>query len=68
MLGDGIAVYYEAVYPYYSTLLVISSAGLPTAISRMVAERAAVGDMLGARRVFRKSQILLFIIGATTTL
>ena len=66
MLGDGMQ-YYEAVYPYYSTLLVISSAGLPTAISRMVAERAAVGDMLGARRVFRKSQVLLFIIGAATT-
>ena len=28
MLGDGMQ-YYEAVYPYYSTLLVISSAGLP---------------------------------------
>lgn len=66
MLGDGMQ-YYEAVYPYYSTLLVISSAGLPTAISRMVAERMAVGDVFGAKRVFRKSQILLFGIGAVTT-
>ncbi|MDP3448109.1 MAG: polysaccharide biosynthesis protein [Eubacteriales bacterium] len=66
MLGDGMQ-YYEAVYPYYSTLLVISSAGLPTAISRMVAERAAVGDMAGAKRVFRKSQLLLAIIGVVTT-
>ena len=66
MLGDGMQ-YYEAVYPYYSTLLVISSAGLPTAISRMVAEHTAVGDILGAKRVFRKSQILLLIIGLVTT-
>ncbi len=66
MLGDGMQ-YYEAVYPYYSTLLVISSAGLPTAISRMVAERTAVGDLLGAKRVFRKSQLLLTGIGAVTT-
>ena len=66
MLGDGMQ-YYEAVYPYYSTLLVISSAGLPTAISRMVAERAAIGDMVGAKRVFRKSQLLLAIIGVVTT-
>ena len=65
MLGDGMQ-YYEAVYPYYSTLLVISSAGLPTAISRMVAERSAIGDMAGARRVFRKSQLLLTIIGLVT--
>lgn len=66
MLGDGMQ-FYEAVYPYYSTLLVISSAGLPTAISRMVAERTAVGDVLGAKRVFRKSQILLLGIGIVTT-
>ena len=66
MLGDGMQ-YYEAVYPYYSTLLVISSAGLPTAISRMVAERTAVGDIVGAKRVFRKSQVLLTIIGIITT-
>ena len=66
MLGDGMQ-YYEAVYPYYSTLLVISSAGLPTAISRMVAERTAVGDVLGAKRVFHKSQILLLGIGLVTT-
>ena len=66
MLGDGMQ-YYEAVYPYYSTLLVISSAGLPTAISRMVAEHTAVGDILGAKKVFRKSQILLLIIGLVTT-
>ena len=66
MLGDGMQ-YYEAVYPYYSTLLVISSAGLPTAISRMVAERTALGDIMGAKRVFRKSQVLLSIIGVVTT-
>ncbi|MCE5189218.1 MAG: polysaccharide biosynthesis protein [Eubacteriales bacterium] len=66
MLGDGMQ-YYEAVYPYYSTLLVISSAGLPTAISRMVAERMTVGDVLGAKRVFRKSQVLLTVIGIITT-
>ena len=66
MLGDGMQ-YYEAVYPYYSTLLVISSAGLPTAISRMVAEHTAMGDSAGAKRVFRTSQILLLGIGIVTT-
>ena len=65
MLGDGMQ-YYEAVYPYYSTLLVISTAGLPTAISRMVAERTTVGDLSGARRVFRKSQLILLIVGLVT--
>ena len=66
MLGDGMQ-YYEAVYPFYSALLVISSAGLPTAISRMVAERVTLGDYLGAKSVFRKAQLLLLGIGAVTT-
>jgi len=65
MLGDGMQ-YYEAVYPYYSTLLVISTAGLPTAISRMVAERTALGDAAGAKRVFHRSQLLLLGIGLVT--
>ena len=67
LLEDGMA-YYEAVYPYYSWLLVVSSAGIPTAISRMVAERVTMGDYAGARRVFRKAQVLLLGIGVCTML
>jgi len=59
--------YYELVYPTYSWLLIISSSGIPTAISRMVAERAAVGNHDGARRVFRRSLLLLLLIGAVTS-
>lgn len=67
LLEDGMA-YYEAVYPYYSWLLVVSSAGIPTAISRMVAERVTMGDYAGAKRVFRKAQALLLGIGVVTSL
>lgn len=62
LLGDGMA-YYEAVYPFYSALLVVSTSGVPSAISRMVAECVAVNDYAGAKRVFRKAQLLLLIIG-----
>lgn len=65
LLGDGMQ-YYEAVYPYYATLITISTAGLPTAISRLVAERATVQDYVGAKRVFRKAQGLLLIFGLVT--
>ena len=41
---EGMA-YYEVAYPYYSWLLVISSAGLPTAVSKLVSERIAIGDI-----------------------
>ncbi len=65
LLGDGMQ-YYEAVYPYYSFLITVSTAGLPTAISRMVAERVTIGDFLGAKRVFRKAQLMLVLFGAAT--
>lgn len=60
--------YYEVAYPYYTTLLTISSAGLPTAISKLVAERATLGDMRGAKRVFSTSMLLLIAIGLCTSL
>ena len=53
IVGESGMAYYEVAYPYYSWLLVISSAGLPTAISKLVSERIALGDIVGAKRVFR---------------
>ena len=67
IVGEQGMFYYELVYPTYSWLLIISSSGIPTAISRMVAERAAVGNHDGARRVFRRSLLLLLLIGAVTS-
>lgn len=64
---EGMA-YYEVAYPYYSWLLVISSAGLPTAVSKLVSERIAIGDAIGAKRVFRAAKQLLFCIGIVTTI
>ncbi|MEG1547941.1 MAG: polysaccharide biosynthesis protein [Clostridia bacterium] len=60
--------YYEVAYPYYAWLLVISSAGLPTAISKMVSERVTLGDYRGANKVFRTALILLCGIGVVTSL
>ena len=67
IVGEQGMFYYELVYPMYSWLLIISSSGIPTAISRMVAERAAVGNHDGARRVFQRSLLLLLLIGAVTS-
>ena len=67
IVGESGMAYYEVAYPYYAWLLVISSAGLPTAISKLVSERIALGDIVGAKRVFRAAMQLLFIIGVATT-
>ena len=67
IVGESGMAYYEVAYPYYSWLLVISSAGLPTAISKLVSERIAVGNVAGAKKVFNSAMRLLFFIGVVTT-
>ena len=55
--------YYGYAYPLYSLFLVIATAGIPVAISRMVSEKIAYNDFSGAQRVFRVSRWLLLAIG-----
>lgn len=61
--GDiGLYVYMQ-VYPLYTTLLILATAGFPIAISKIVSERLALGDTSGARRAFRIASIALVILG-----
>ncbi len=61
-VGEGVAIY-NMPYSVYTLLLVISSAGLPTAISRTVSARLATGDRVGAREVMRVARRVLFATG-----
>jgi O-antigen/teichoic acid export membrane protein len=54
---------YTQVYPLYSALLILATAGFPIAISKMVAEKLALGDVNGARRIFIVAAVLLSITG-----
>lgn len=67
ILGEEGMYFYEKVYPTYSWLLIISSSGIPIAISRMVAARIASGAYREANLVFRKAFRLLFGLGILTT-
>ena len=67
ILGEEGMYFYEKVYPTYSWLLIISSSGIPIAISRMVAARIASGAYREADLVFRKAFRLLFGLGILTT-
>lgn len=60
--GEGIGLY-QMAYPIYLLCLAVSSAGLPVAISIMVAEKNAVHDYLGGQRVFRISMSVLTATG-----
>ncbi|MGI6168174.1 MAG: putative polysaccharide biosynthesis protein [Christensenellales bacterium] len=63
---EGMGIY-QIAYPIYTYLLVISTSGLPTAISKMVSEKVTLGDYRGARRVFKVSFRLLLVLGAVST-
>lgn len=62
---EGMGIYQKA-YPIYATLLVLSTAGLPTAISKMVSEHLSRGDRSGAHRVFEVALGLLAIVGGVS--
>ena len=65
--GDAGNAIYVSGYQIYALLLTISSIGVPNAISKMVAERLAVGDNRGANRVFKVALATFGIIGACGT-
>ena len=55
--------YYSMSYNIYSWLLVLSTAGFPVAISRMVSERIATGDFKNAHKTYKVSKKLMLAIG-----
>ena len=59
---EGMAHFYAA-YNIYSLLLVLSTAGLPLALSRLVSRAAAQGRLNAQRRIFRTALALLTAIG-----
>jgi len=65
--GEGIGLY-QMAYPIYLLALSVSSAGIPIAISIIVAEKVALGDWRGANRVFRISLVMLAVTGVIFSL
>jgi len=65
--SEGIG-YYSTAYPMYVLLLVISTAGFPTAISKLVSEKIALGDRKGAHKIFKVSFIALISVGVLSSL
>lgn len=59
---EGMGIY-NSSYSIYNWLFMISTAGLPVAVSKMVAESASVGNYAEARKIFSIAKRLLFIVG-----
>lgn len=59
-VGNG---YYSSGYQIYTVLLLISSQGIPNAMSKLVSQKVAVGEYKAAHRIFKIAFLLFGIIG-----
>ena len=64
--GEGIGLY-QMAFPIYFFALSVSTAGVPVAISIITAERVALKDIFGAKRIFKISMTLMFFTGLVFT-
>jgi len=72
VLGRWIGPYgmglYQMAYPIYTTVLALATAGVPVAISILIARKESQGYSGDSKRIFRIALFLLLAIGASMTL
>lgn len=68
IIGSEGVGYYQVAYPIYTFLLSFSAAGFPTAISKLVSEKRARGNIRGGHRVFQVSFGILAVLGLVSFL
>jgi stage V sporulation protein B len=67
-LGSAGMGMYQLVFPFYTLLLAASSAGIPSAISRLIAERLKMNDEKGAKKIFHTALAALSLAGLALSL
>ncbi len=68
IIGDEGMGYYSFAYEPYSVMLLLSYHGLPTAVSKLVAEFNGTGRYRNSYRVFKVSMVIAVVIGLITAL
>ena len=68
IIGDEGYSYFSSAYDIYNVLLLISTAGLPVAMSRMISQATSLGDTAQVKRVYNTSRAVFLGIGAVSTL
>lgn len=66
-LGDTGNGFYGYAYQIYAMALMVSSLSLPTAVSKLVSAKMAVGEKRNAVRVFLSSMLFAIVVGITVT-
>lgn len=56
---------YQLVFPVYALFMVLSTAGIPTALSRIVAEKRAIGQ--SSKKYFATAMLALAVLGGISS-
>lgn len=67
ILGDDGMGYFNAAYTIYTTFFMVSTAGLPVAISYMISRSRAAGNFAQVKKIMRIAFAVFFVIGAVGT-
>lgn len=65
--GEGYGIYASA-YPIFVYMYILTNAGIPVAISKMVSELIAIGNYKDAVKTFKIARFLLLILGTIMSL
>lgn len=63
IVGDTGMGYYNSAYSIYTLFYMLSTSGLPVAISVMVSEKKAEGNIADAKKVFRLAAVIFAAVG-----
>ena len=58
--------YFSSAYDIYSVLLMISSAGLPVAMSKLISQYSSLGQYNQVRQVYSTSRTIFLILGVAS--
>ena len=65
LIGDEGFGYFNTAYDIYSVLLMVSTTGLPVAMSRMVSEAKTLGRTRQIERIYKTARLIFLVIGVT---
>ena len=68
LIGDAGVGLYQMAYPVYGMFLVISTAGIPVAVSKLVAEQVAQRNRPGALKILQVATAILLLTGTLFSL
>lgn len=68
VIGDEGNGYYQTAYTVYSLVLLISSYSIPSAISKVIAQRLSIRDYRNAHRIFLCSLFYVLAVGGVASL